>query len=173
MYYVRKLSNTPNLAKLKLAENVGELGADILRQELGTTDNALSFWKCDSLERLKDTIKAILLSTTGIKTSQFFILSDKVVDKYGLKMDDTQPGKTGYKGFERLHINMIELTYSKIGTVLQMLNEVFKDSNCTPKLEKEEVKAYILEVIKSDLLNTDGLQDPLKKDIDKYFSSVM
>ena len=68
------------------------MGADILKQELGTTSNSLSFWKCDSLETLKDTIKAILLSTTGIKTSQFFILSDDIIDKYGFKMDDTQPG---------------------------------------------------------------------------------
>ncbi len=172
MYYVRKLSNNPNLEKVKWTENIGELGADILKQELGTTENALSFWKCASLESLKDTIKAILLSTTGIRTSQFFILTDEMVDKYGLKMDDTQPGKTGYKGFERLHINMIELTYSKIGTVLEMLKEVFKDSNNTPKLEKEEVKAYIMEVIQADLLNKDELQESLKKDIDKYFSDI-
>ena len=84
-------------------------------------------------------------------------------------MDDTQPGVTGYKGFEQLHINMTELTYSKIGTVLQMLNEVFQDPQNTPKLDREKVKAYIMEVKQAGLLNEDALKDELRKDIDKYF----
>lgn len=168
MYYVRKLSNNPNLEKIKNAGDIGELGADILKQELGTTCNSLSFWKCNSLETLKDTIKAILLSTTGIKASQFFILSEDIIDKYGFKMDDTQPGVTGYKGFEHLHIDMTELTYSKIGKVLQMLNEVFEDPQNTPKIDRDEVKAYIMEVKQAGLLNEDALRDELRKDIDKY-----
>ena len=168
MYYVRKLSNNPNLEKVKNADDIGELGADILKQELGTTSNSLSFWKCDNLEKLKDTIKAILLSTTGIKASTFFILSDDIIDKYGFKMDDTQPGLTGYKGFEQLHINMTELTYSKIGTVLQMLNEVFQDPQNTPKLDRDKAKAYIMEVKQAGLLNEEALKDELRKDIDKY-----
>ena len=83
-------------------------------------------------------------------------------------MDDTQPGETGYKGFEQLHINMIELTYSRIGTVLQMLNEVFKDPQYTPKLDRDRVKAYIMEVKQAGLLNEDALKDQLRKDIEKY-----
>ncbi len=168
MYYVRKLSNNPNLEKVKCVDDIGELGADILKQEFGTTNNSLSFWKCESLEKMSDTFKAILLSTTGIKTSQFFVLSEEIIDKYGFKMDDTQLGVTGYKGFEQLHINMIELTYSKIGTVLQMLNEVFKDPQNTPKLNRDIVKAYIMEVKQAGLLNEDVLNDELRKDIDKY-----
>lgn len=168
MFYVRKLSNNPNLEKVKSIEDVGDLDADFLKQELGTTGNALSFWKCDSIEELKDTFKAILLSTTGIKTSQFFIISDEIINKYGFKMDDTQLGETGYRGFERLHVNMTDLTYSKVGTVIQMLNEVFKDSQNTPKLNRDEVKAYIMEVKQAGLLNEDALQDRLRKDIDKY-----
>lgn len=168
MYYIRKLSNNPNLEKVKNAEDIGELDADILKQELGTTDNSLSFWKCDTLEKMEDTIKAILLSTTGIKTSQFFILSDDIIDKYGFKMDDTQPGITGYKGFEQLHINMTELTYSKIGKVLQMLNEVFKNPQNTLKLDRDKVKAYIIEVKQAGLLNEEVLKDGLRKEIDKY-----
>lgn len=168
MYYLRKLSNNPNLEKIKNARDIGSLDADILKQELGTTGNTLSFWKCNSLENMKDTIKAILLSTSSIKTSQFFILSDEIIDKYGFRMDDTQPGRTGYKGFEQLHINMVELTYSKIGAVLQMLNEVFKDPQYTVKLDRDKVKAYILEVKQAGLLDETALNDQLRKDIDKY-----
>lgn len=168
MYYVRKLSNVPNLEKIRNSDNVGDLAADIVKQELGTTGNTLSFWKCDDLDNLCDTIKAILLSTTGIKTAQFFIVSDSVIEKYGFIMDDSQPGSTGYKGFEKLHTNMIELTYSKLGLILQMLQEVFKDPENTPKLDKGKVKSYIREVKKAGLLNDNALQEQLKKEIDRY-----
>ena len=170
MYYVRKLSNNPNLEKVKNAANIGDLEADILKQELGTKGNTLSFWKCDSLEDNQDTIKAILLSTTGIKVSQFFFLSEEVIDKYGFTMDDSESGVTGYKGFEQLHINMIELTYSRIGTLLQMLNEVFKDPQNTVKLDRATVKDYIMDVKQKGLINEEALQEQLRKDIEKYCS---
>ena len=170
MYYVRRLSNIPNLEKIKAANNIEDIDSDILRQELGTTGNTLSFWKCSNLEDINDTIKAILLSMSEIKKSQFYIINDGIIEKYGLKMDDTQPGNTGYKGFESLHSDMVELTYSKIGAVLRMLNEIFKNPANTKKVDRQKVKDYILEVIKDDLLNEDALNSELKEDIEKYFT---
>ena len=49
-----------------------------------------------------------------------------------------------------------------------MLNEVFKNPQNTPKLDRDKVKAYIMEVKQAGLLNEDALRDELRKDIDKY-----
>lgn len=168
MYYIRKLSNKANLLKIKAAQDIKLLDADILKQELGTTGNTLSFWKCDDLDNTDDAIKAILLSTTGIATSQFFIINDEVVKKYGLLMDDTELGVTGYRGHENLHVNMVKLNYAKIGTILEMLKEVFQHPEYTPKLEKSKVKERILEVKKQGLLNEANMQEQLVKDVEKY-----
>lgn len=169
MLYLRKLSNNPNYEKIKNADEIGDLAADILKQELATTNNCLSFWKCENIDDIDDTIKAILLSTTAIKCSRLFALSDEIINKYGFKMDDTEPGLTGYSGFENLHINMIELTYSKVGTVLNMLREAFQDPNSITKIDKAKVKIYIDEVIKSGRLNKEALNDDLLQDIEKNF----
>lgn len=168
MYYVRKMSNNPNYEKVKSTPDIGDMAADILKQELGTTNNTLSFWKCDSLDQNKDALKAILLSTTSIKTSQFYFLSDEIIEKYNLTMDDTEEGKTGYRGYEKLHVNMIDLNYSKIGRVLQMLYEVFNHPELTLKLHKAEIKKYIQEVAGDGLLNTDEIDDKLKHEIQKF-----
>ena len=141
--------------------------ADILKQELGTQGNTLSFWKCEKLDDSMNTKKAILLSTTGIKTTMFYILTDELVEKYGLEMDDKEEGKTAYKGFEKLHINMKNLTYSKIGLVLQMLHEAFQIPELTCKMDKETVKACIEETIKANLMNVDALNDGLRRDIER------
>lgn len=168
MYYVRKLSSNSNLSKIKNALSIEELDADILKQELGTTGNTLSFWKCENLEELSDTFKAILLSTTAVKSSQFFLLSDDIVAKYGLEMDDSEKGSTGYSGYEYLHSNMIKLNYSKIGTILMMLHEAFQKTENTPKIDKNTAKEYIKEVFQAGLLNVENIQDSLKRDIVKF-----
>ena len=79
MYYLRKLSKRTSLSKIKGVEDVYEIGADLLKQELSTTKNTLSFWKCIDLGNKKETMKAILLSTTSIEASQFIIVDDKLL----------------------------------------------------------------------------------------------
>lgn len=171
MYYIRKLSNNPNIYKLKNTKNIESIDADILRQEFGTSNNTLSFWQCDNYNcevEKKNAMKAILLSTSAIKTSQFIIIEDNIAKKYGLKTDDSEPGNTGYEGYEGLHINIVDLTYKKIGDVIEMLCEVVKNKDLTPKLEKEIVKCYIREVMEEDKLNESKIHKDLMKDINKY-----
>ena len=168
MYYIRKLSNNSNLSKIKNTDNVASLDSDILKQELATTGNALSFWKCEDLENQKDTMIAILLSGSHIKVSQFFILDDDMISKYGLELDDSKPGKTGYKGFQNLHVDIKSLTYRKIGIVLEMMQEAFQNEELTPKLGRLEIKQYLKEVKEAGLLDETQLDDNMKKAIANY-----
>lgn len=173
MYYIRKLSCNANLSKLKSVENTASIDADILKQELGTSNNTLSFWKCECCESsddMKNAIKAILLSTTAIKNSQFIVIEDSIAKKYGLVIDDTEPGKTGYKGYESLHVNITNLTYSKIGNVIDMLREIVTNQMFTPSLNRASVKSYIEEVNKAGLLNREDTDKDLINDIDKFLS---
>lgn len=167
-YYIRKLSNLPNLQKIKCVDDIEELEADVIGQELRTSNNALSFWKCDCLLNTKEAQKAIILSSTAIKAMQFYILSDEIIKKYNLSMDDSEMGETGYIGCENLHSNMINLNYSKIGNILKMLKEVFQDPKLTPKLEKKEVKEYIIEIEKDERLDRKKTKEELIEAIDKY-----
>jgi hypothetical protein len=166
------LSSPANLYKLKTIDDVALIEADILKQELGTTQNTLSFWKCHSLDHIKNTMKAILLSTSAIKKAQFIVIEDSITKENGLTMDDSEKGKTGYKGYEDLHVNMVDLTYEKIGSVLAVLHEAVKNEEYTPKLNRDQVKEYIVEVKNAGLLDDTALNPDLKKDIEKYFPAV-
>lgn len=169
MYYIRKLSKRSTLSKIKSTANVYDVGADLLKQELPTTNNTLSFWKCTDLNNTKDAIKAILLSTTSIETSQFIILNDTLLSKYEIDVNDEQSGQTGYKNHADLHVNFCNLTYKKIGNILQLLKEISSESSLTPILEKKDVKSYIMEVIRDDMLDKENTRPELLKDINKYF----
>lgn len=168
MHYVRKLSKKSNLFKIKSAATNNDIDADVLKQELSTSGNTLSFWKCEKSENLKDAMKAILLSTTSIETSQFIIIEDSVLEKYGIETDDSEKGATGYKGFEDLHVNFCKLNYGQIGILLDVIKEIAVDETNTPELKREDVKNYIIEVREAGLLNEDGLKPELKSAIDRY-----
>lgn len=167
MFYVRKLSKKSNLFKIRDV-SLEKVEADVLKQELGTSRNTLSFWKCDDMSQLSDTIKAIILSTTSIETSQFIIVDDELLNKYGITIDETELGVTGYKGFEKLHVNLCDLNYEKIGNVLNMIREVSFDKTRIPELKREQVKTYIIEVRKNGLLDEDAIRPELKDAIDRY-----
>lgn len=172
MFYIRKLSKKSNLFKIKSSETSATIAADVLKQELGTSGNTLSFWKCDNLETTRDAIKAILLSTTSIETSQFIIVDDELLNKYQIEIDDTNEGITGYKGFENLHVDFCNLTYEKIGFILNMIKEIAEEEKRTPELKKDEVKRYIIEVKEAGLLNLDNLRPELRLAINKYCNSI-
>lgn len=172
MFYIRKLSKKSNLYKIKSADTNATIVADVLKQELGTSGNTLSFWKCDSLDATKDAIKAILLSTSSIETSQFIIVDDELLNKYQIETDDTHEGITGYKGFENLHVDFCNLTYEKIGFILNMIKEIAEETNRIPELKKEDVKKYIVEVKEAGLLNQENMRPELLSAINKYCGNI-
>ena len=142
---------------------------------VGCVKRSLS--KCEGICRTYDKIQTsfadCLQVNEKVKSFQCNVLMEngdenQYTTDFVVEMYDGSKMVTGYKGFEQLHINMTELTYAKIGTVLQMLNEVFEDPQNTPKLDRDKVKAYIMEVKQAGLLNEDALRDELRKDIDKY-----
>lgn len=167
MLYIRKLSKKSNLFKIKSIEISENIDADILKQEFSTSGNTLSFWKSENIHTIKDTLKAILLSTTSIETSQFIIVDDQLINKYHIETDSNR-GKTGYQGFENLHVDFCNLTYKKIGCILNMFKEVAEEEERTPELKKDEVKEYIIEVKEAGLLNQDSLHSELLSDINRY-----
>lgn len=111
---------------------------------------------------------SFLLSTTSIETTQFIIINDEQLNKFQIDTDDSEPGKTGYSGFEHLHVNLCNLTYGKIGALLSIYKESSNRSELAPKLQKQDVKKYISEAKHKGLINEELTNPDLLKDINKY-----
>ena len=168
MYYIRKLSKLSTVSKIKNITSIDETPADLLKQELPTTGNTLSFWRCESLDDVKDTMKAILLAATSIEKSRFIIFDDSMLEFYDIQRDLSKEGKTGYLGYENLHVDFCDLTYRKIGCILNMIKEVLDNEQMNIELSKECVKSYIKEVCDAGLLNEEKTDEHLLADIKKY-----
>lgn len=168
MFYIRKLSKLSTIDKLEDIDNVEDIPSDMLKQELPTTNNSLSFWKCESLDNSQDTIKAILLSAPRIEKTKLIIFNDDMFQSCNFRLDSSQEGTTGYSGFGYLHVDLCDLTYRKIGQILTLMKQVTNNKEWILELSKDQVKEYIREVCLSESLDKQKVNESLLYDIHKY-----
>lgn len=168
MYYVRKLSKTSNLQKIQNNPSPSIVPADFIGQELRTKENTLSVWRCESPdeEGRKDAIKAALFASSELSATQFIIFDSDMLEAAGIKTCDTV-GKTGYKNLEHLHTDLCELTYEKLGRLLDLYYRTSHLKDRIPKIEKEEFKKIALEAYNSNCLDESKMDDHLRNEINK------
>lgn len=168
MYYVRKLSKPSNLQKVKTATDLGTIPADFIGQEMRTSDNTLSVWRCESIDKdgIADAIKAALFVSSDICATQFIILDSDMLNKAGIKICDTE-GSTAYRGLNHLHTDLCELTYEKLGTLLDLYQKTSQLANRTPKIEKEQFQKIALNALQDNCLDESKLTDHFKKGLNR------
>lgn len=168
MFYIRKLSKPPNLQKIQLASDPANVPADFIGQEMRTSQNTLSVWRCESLdeEGRRDAIKAALFASSEISATQFIVLDSDMLAAAGIKTCDNA-GKTAYKGLDHLHTDLCELTYEQIGKLLALYHETSRLAGRIPKIEKKEFQQIVLEAYESDCLDENAMNDHLQKAIQK------
>lgn len=168
VYYVRKLSKPANLYKIKESSDISQIPADFLGQEMRTQGNTLSVWRCGSIDEvgMSDAIKAALFVSTGIEATQFLILDSDMLSEAGIEVKDVT-GKTAYKGLNELHSDLCELTYEKIGVLLNLYHRTSLIEGRMPKIEKAEFQKIALEAYNTDCLDEDEMNEKLLKAIHK------
>lgn len=168
MYYVRKMSKPPNLYKIKETADISAIPADFLGQEMRTAGNTLSVWRCESTDECGrfDAIKAALFASSEIAATQFLILDSEMLEAAGIRTKDIE-GKTAYKGLSGLHVDLCDLTYEKVGVLLNLYHETSKMEDRIPKIEKEDFQKLALDAYKNDRLDEASMNEQLKKAIQK------
>ena len=87
---------------------------------------------------------------------------------YCIERDFSKKGKTGYLGFEELHVDFCNLTYEKIGGIIMLTKESLSMEKRVVDLSRDTVKEYIKEVCDAKLINIEEINEDLLKDIKKY-----
>ena len=169
MYYVRKIGKKSSISKIQVSE-IEDVEADVLKDEFRTTFNTLSFWKCSDINDHKNTLLAIILSSSKIVNMDFIFVEDNIIQKYDIKTDDKKPGKTGYKGFENNHIDFCELNYKKIADMIALYKEIILKNGYIISVKKEEIKKMILEANDNGQIDYTQLTNDMKEDIEELLS---
>ncbi len=179
MYYIRRIHNRQEYDELVnemvpdgiSAKFIDHNFMDSIKNPATNEDSIyeLSAWKCKSLEEkdIRESLKAALLSSSGIRNCWFAILPSEELQEAGIEIDATEPGKTGLKNGAQMHVNLKGLTYAKIGKLLSMYKESIEDpdirkkySEVRKRLFKELAEeAYQNEEIDEVLINPSLLDD--------------
>lgn len=165
MYYIRRLSKSASKNKLNAVENSYDIASDFLNQELKTTDNTLSVWCAADKKNCSDTIKAVIMSTNKIKEHTFLVIDDDMLKKYELQVVDNKNGKTGYKGYDKLHLDICNLTYKSIGNVIAMLKEAAGNTGCVLAITKKDTQEYIKDICDNHQLDEANTDEKLLEDM--------
>ena len=172
MYYIRRLSKEKNAFRLKDAASAREIESDFLGQELRTSQNTLSVWRCNSLETedLDQTIKAALFSSNGIITTKLIVLCEDEIMAAGIQVNDA-PGKTGYAGLASLHSNFCNLTYERIGSFLDVSLGACKKSERVLTVQKNAFQEMIVDAHKNGKLIFTEMPEHLAKEAKRLLES--
>ena len=174
MYYLRKLSKPSSLNKLRVANSVEEIPADFIGQDMRTTNNTLSLWRMQTLDsdEIIHALNAALFTCSHIVDTHFLILDLETITKVGLTVDDTEIGKTAYKGVSHLHTNICNLTYGAIGNVLKILCDASKKPDRTIKVAKAEFKERIRSANEIGAIDFSALQETMQNEIAKVIGKT-
>ena len=168
MYYVRKMSKPTNLYKIKEAKDIATVHADFLGQELRTSQNTLSVWRCENMDDVgyQNAIKAALFASSDIIATQLIVLDSEMLEAAGIKTEDVQ-GKTSYVGLNNLHTDLCELTYEKIGILLDLYRKTINLQDRIPKVEKKDFQDFVVDAHRNNLLDESGMDEKFKKAVGK------
>lgn len=159
-YVVRKI----NRAKWPSTEiKVGDISSDAITQCLYTKQNTISFWEIESEDYLIDAVLAIVSQFKHLDTIDVVMLEKEQIDKSEINYESTE-GVTLLEEFKDNHIDLIELNYSKLGKLAELISiNILNDRY--ERLTKGDLKRILSKAIQKGRLSKDELYD----DVAKYF----
>lgn len=155
-YLIRRI----NRAKWDETQD-GEVSADAITNDLKTYQNDLSVWLISNQQELD---KAVLALVTGAKqtklsTLHIVLIDEDLIASNGLDLKET-PGDTVVTSLINSHRDIGNLTYSKLGTVKNLILDGIKNDNYA-LFTKKQLKDLVKSAIESGELIKDNLNTEL------------
>ena len=160
-YLVRKI----NRAKWEATDSsTNDFAADAITICLKTRNNELSFWRLNTIndDEISKVIVAIMSSLEKIDTIDIAIIDENKIKDHCLIKDT--PGNTPMDEMKNRHCDMVNLTYSKIGKIAELIYDEVKNKR-SKRLTEKNLKGLILAAISSKQLSPESLHSSLRADL--------
>ena len=164
-YLVRKISRS-RFHKITHTENIQDIDADIVSNDLRTSKNCLSTWKADTTEDIENAILAIASTSDHLETMSFLLFDEAQLAEKELDFEGERDSSCPVEDLANLHTNIRSLSYKKIGDVLCIVKQL---PNTRVILRtKQEISTMITNAKENGRLNV----LLLKEDVMKYISPI-
>ena len=143
--------------------NAESIPADAITGCMKTKNNTLSVWEIDTEDNLNKAYLAIASGLQHLESIDVVLMDADVITKEGIDYEKTL-GQIPIKALSTLHLDLINLTYNKLGTIASHIVDKFKE-NKVKRLRRNELKSILSNAIHDGLL----LMDTLNPDVKKHF----
>ena len=155
-----------NRAKWEPPVNSG-IPADAITNDLKTSSNTLSFWKCDKPKinseiELQDVALALAAGRPKLDRLGLIYIEETAFSKMSLPLHQT-PGNTPVDSLRNSHFDLVDLDFVRLGKVAYLIHGGLSDSHAL--FSKAQVKEIIKDAISKGLLRKDSLSADLANDI--------
>lgn len=162
------LAHKINRAKWDPKPTLGaeEIAADAVTADLRTTDNAISFWKCDSDsdEQIQDVVLALASTGTRVDKIDIALVNSDEVVAAGLHLEDTK-GKTPVARLEDRHVDIDRLDLVRLGTVAQLVRNAIK-AGAFRRLPKKAVLDLLVRGVRNNDIAMTAVNDDLRTELE-------
>lgn len=144
----------------------GEIAADAVTGDLRTTQNRLSFWRCQAAEvvELESAALAMAAARDRLDRLDMVYLDEERIRASGLQTRAT-PGNTPVSSLRSSHIDVDRLDLARLGTIAAMIATAHR-TNSALKMSRLEVLAILVRAVRDGLLSTDALRGDLKTKVE-------
>lgn len=160
--YLRMISK-----KAKWEENrnkcIGDLSSDIITNCLRTSNDTLSLWYLDDNSEIDEAIIALASNRDLLQKIDYLIIPDEYIKKYSLSLE-WENGNSPYERFNNQHWNIVNLNYSKLGVVSEMILDIINSgSGKIERVYEDEVAEKLHVAIRAGNLKMGRLSEKLQE----------
>ena len=140
-----------------------EIRADAITADLRTTDNALSFWECETESNLNGPALAIAAAMDRVDKIDLAGLPQEILTGHGLTHAHTD-GQTPATDWVRRHVSISKLDYVRLGTVAHQINAAIKQRRFR-RFSRQEVADLLIAAARDNLVESSKLHEKVQKEI--------
>lgn len=141
-----------------------EIAADAVTADLRTTGNTLSFWRDDNDSTAVEQV-ALALATSRDKLDRIDIawMPENLFEEDKLPLEASD-GTTLVQSLRSLHVDVIGLDISRLGTVAAIVQQGVRSGQCR-RFTKAQVSKLVKEAVNNNLLHLEALPSGIQKGI--------
>lgn len=168
----RKISRAKWERSNQLAEN--EIRADAVTRCLTTSDDTLSWWRCNDDEESVAQVALAVASAPGKSTFDkidLVVLPKAIFDDAGVASESTD-GETPVKDLRSRHVDLIRLDLERLAKVARILGSRIRSRDRVVRFTKAELVTLVNTAIRDERLDPDDLSEGLREQLAKSTSGL-
>lgn len=149
----------------------GQISADAVTADLRTQNNSLSFWRCadGTDEEINNVALAIAAGRDKIDKVEIVLIDDEDLKTDGQTIK-TSDGRTPVESLVRLHVDVTQLDYCRLGKVARRVASAVAADQCHRIPKNRIAKLLVTAITVGEILQIGKLNEKLRLQVQELLN---